>query len=52
MTGYLTTHVLDTARGTPAEGITILLYRVSGNARDKIAESDAAHDADQVWARQ
>lgn len=39
MTGYLTTHVLDTARGTPAEGITILLYRVSGNARDKIAES-------------
>ena len=39
MTGYLTTHVLDTARGMPAEGITILLYRVSGNARDKIAES-------------
>lgn len=39
MTGYLTTHVLDTARGTPAEGITILLYRVSGSSRDKIAES-------------
>ncbi|MEO0939304.1 MAG: hydroxyisourate hydrolase [Pseudomonadota bacterium] len=35
--GYLTTHVLDTARGVPAEGIEILLYRVSGNAHRKIA---------------
>lgn len=35
--GYLTTHVLDTARGVPAEGITILLYRVSGNSHRKIA---------------
>lgn len=37
--GYLTTHVLDTARGVPAEGITILLYRVSGNSHRKIAEA-------------
>ncbi|WP_370343836.1 hydroxyisourate hydrolase [Pararhodobacter marinus] len=39
MPGYLTTHVLDTARGLPAEGIRIALYRVSGNAHTKIAET-------------
>lgn len=39
MSGYLTTHVLDTARGCPAEGITIALYRVSGNSHRKIAET-------------
>ena len=37
--GYLTTHVLDTARGVPAAGISILLYRVSGNSHKKIAEA-------------
>ena len=37
--GYLTTHVLDTARGVPAAGITIALYRVSGNSHSKIAEA-------------
>ena len=32
MSGYLTTHVLDTARGCPAEGLVIDLYRiVDGN---------------------
>lgn len=36
--GYLTTHVLDTARGVPAEGIVIALYRVTGNSHKKIAE--------------
>ena len=30
MAGYLTTHVLDTSAGKPAEGISISLYRVSG----------------------
>ncbi|MDK3072299.1 hydroxyisourate hydrolase [Sedimentitalea sp. JM2-8] len=30
MTGYLTTHVLDTARGCPAEGIRIELFRIDG----------------------
>ena len=39
MSGYLTTHVLDTARGCPAEGITIALYKVSGNSHRKIAET-------------
>ncbi|MBV7378166.1 hydroxyisourate hydrolase [Maritimibacter dapengensis] len=37
MSGYLTTHVLDTARGCPAEGIEIALFRVSGNSHKKIA---------------
>lgn len=39
MSGYLTTHVLDTARGQPAEGVAITLYRVSGNSHRKIAEA-------------
>ncbi|SOH94703.1 5-hydroxyisourate hydrolase [Monaibacterium marinum] len=33
MTGYLTTHVLDTARGCPAAGLRIDLYRIDGEAR-------------------
>jgi len=37
--GYLTTHVLDTARGVPAEGIKIAFYRLSGNSHRKIAEA-------------
>ncbi len=39
MSGYLTTHVLDTARGYPAAGISIALFRVSGNSHRKIAET-------------
>ena len=37
MTGYLTTHVLDTARGCPAEGLKIALYRLNGEARELLA---------------
>ena len=37
--GFLTTHVLDTAKGQPAAGIKIFLYRVSGNSHRKIAEA-------------
>ena len=37
--GFLTTHVLDTARGCPADGLVIWLYRVSGNSHRKIAEA-------------
>ncbi len=37
--GRLTTHVLDTARGMPAAGVPILLYRVSGNSHHKIGEA-------------
>ncbi len=38
MSGRLTTHVLDTARGRPAAGVGITLYRISGQSRRKIAE--------------
>ncbi len=33
MSGYLTTHVLDTARGCPAEGLEIELFRIDGESR-------------------
>ena len=36
--GYLTTHVLDTAKGCPAAGLKIALYKVSGNSHRKICE--------------
>ena len=38
-TGFLTTHVLDTARGKPADGLVIWLYRLDGDTRTKIAET-------------
>ena len=37
MSGFLTTHVLDTARGIPAEGVNITLYRLLGSARTQLA---------------
>jgi 5-hydroxyisourate hydrolase len=37
MAGYLTTHVLDTARGRPAAGLTITLYRIEGATRIEVA---------------
>ncbi|MCT4332906.1 hydroxyisourate hydrolase [Paracoccus sp. YLB-12] len=37
MPGYLTTHVLDTARGTPAEGMEVVLYRRDGDNRTELA---------------
>ena len=37
--GRLSTHVLDTARGKPAAGVKIVLYRVTGNSHAKIAET-------------
>lgn len=37
MTGYLTTHVLDTARGRPAAGMTIELFLLTPEARVLIA---------------
>jgi len=33
MAGYLTTHVLDTARGCPAQGLKIDLYRIDATDR-------------------
>jgi len=37
--GFLTTHVLDTARGCPAQGMVIWLYKVTGEGQHKIAEA-------------
>ena len=39
MPGFLSTHILDTARGCPAAGIKIMLYRVTGNSHTKLAEA-------------
>lgn len=44
MTGYLTTHVLDTARGCPAKGLKIELFRL-GQA-DRILLQTAITNAD------
>jgi 5-hydroxyisourate hydrolase len=49
MAGYLTTHVLDTGRGCPADGMTIDLYRISGDVRKHlktvVTNSDGRTDA-------
>lgn len=37
--GFLTTHVLDTARGRPAAGMTVELYRLAGGGRQRLAET-------------
>jgi 5-hydroxyisourate hydrolase len=39
MAGYLTTHVLDTARGCPAAGLAISLYRLDAAARVLLRET-------------
>ena len=36
--GRLSTHVLDTSLGKPAQGVRILLYRVSGNSHKLLKE--------------
>ncbi|MEM6678194.1 MAG: hydroxyisourate hydrolase [Pseudomonadota bacterium] len=43
--GRLTTHVLDTARGRPAAGVRITLWRLrEGVARERIAEAITNED--------
>lgn len=42
-TGYLTTHVLDTARGCPAAGLRIELYSLRG-APEKLADVTTNED--------
>ncbi|NIZ61783.1 hydroxyisourate hydrolase [Sedimentitalea sp. CY04] len=44
MTGYLTTHVLDTAQGCPAAGLKITLYRIDGDTRTQLAEMETNDD--------
>ena len=43
-TGFLTTHVLDTARGSPAGGLHITLFRLDN--RDYKAVSSAVTNED------
>ncbi|MGX0977841.1 5-hydroxyisourate hydrolase [Roseovarius sp. MBR-51] len=38
MPGYLTTHVLDTARGCPAPDLLIRLSRIRGDAPDPLCD--------------
>ena len=38
MPGYLTTHVLDTARGVPAEGLVVMLFRIDGSERTGLVQ--------------
>ncbi|WP_297771435.1 hydroxyisourate hydrolase [uncultured Roseovarius sp.] len=49
MTGYLTTHVLDTARGCPAKGLKIELFRIDGaerhHLRTLVTNDDGRTDA-------
>lgn len=45
MAGYLTTHVLDTARGCPAEGLRIELRDAAGRLlAEKVTNSDGRTD--------
>ncbi|WP_339107665.1 hydroxyisourate hydrolase [Thioclava sp. GXIMD4216] len=37
MSGYLSTHVLDTARGCPAQGLEVVLFRLAGEQRVELA---------------
>lgn len=42
--GRLSTHVLDNARGKPAAGVKIALYRVTGHSHKMIKEVVTNHD--------
>ena len=44
MNGYLTTHVLDTARGCPAAGLKIVLYRMEPAGRTLLAATHTNAD--------
>ncbi|MBJ3764171.1 hydroxyisourate hydrolase [Maribius pontilimi] len=44
MPGYLTTHVLDTAKGVPAQGLLIVLYRIDGDTRTELARKTTNAD--------
>jgi len=44
MSGYLTTHVLDTAKGCPAAGLRITLSRVTDAGLEQIAETVTNED--------
>jgi 5-hydroxyisourate hydrolase len=48
--GRLTTHVLDTASGRPAAGVTIELFRIGSDARLAVAVTNAEGRLDKPLA--
>lgn len=42
--GKLTTHVLDTAHGRPGAGIRVELFRIDGDARTRLADTQTNDD--------
>lgn len=56
MTGFLTTHVLNTASGRPAEGLKIDLFKIDGEARTHlksvVTNNDGRTDAQILPAEQ
>ena len=44
MGGFLTTHVLDTARGRPAAGMALELFRIQGGERTSVKKVEANAD--------
>jgi 5-hydroxyisourate hydrolase len=42
--GFLTTHILDTARGCPAKGVAIDLYKLDGDNRTLVASTTTNDD--------
>ncbi len=44
MAGYLTTHVLDTARGCPAQGLRLSLYRLDSGNRLPLKDANTNED--------
>lgn len=42
--GRLTTHVLDTELGRPGAGISVELYRITGETAEKLGEVTTNHD--------
>ncbi len=42
--GRLSTHVLDTAKGKPAAGVVIALYRLQGEARELLLRTQTNDD--------
>ncbi len=43
-TGYLSTHVLDTVRGSPAAGVELSLYSISGATRSLLRQVTTNED--------
>lgn len=42
--GKLSTHVLDTVHGVPAQGVAIELYRIEGDVRHLLKQTATNHD--------